>query len=192
MRGTRHNLCSELIRTRIIPAHAGNSVHHDICRVLPADHPRACGELEIQLVKSWPRFGSSPRMRGTRVRKSSCRPGARIIPAHAGNSSEARQPQRGAADHPRACGELQRTPWQRSLKAGSSPRMRGTHRYGRRLAETLRIIPAHAGNSRSSLILVGSRPDHPAHAGNSTPFCFSSKPGTDHPRACGNSLPSSP
>ena len=52
-----------------------------------------------------------------------------------------------------------------------------------------RIIPAHAGNSRSA---SGSQADRlriiPAHAGNSDPSAMRGGHGGDHPRACGELL----
>ena len=118
--------------------------------------------------------GSSPRMRGT-PRLPYSRHEWRIIPAHAGNSiSESSCLRLHDPDHPRACGELGEARIGCGVATGSSPRMRGTLPVGSRgnSHECLqrRIIPAHAGNSRSD------PSDHrggariiPAHAGNSSP-----------------------
>ena len=150
---------------RFIPAHAGNS-HRLWCRIGSRPvHPRACGELKISPALSLTHPGSSPRMRGTRIRPSRALHPQRFIPAHAGNS----HPQRPCASwrsvHPRACGELSArcalTPW----VSGSSPRMRGTLTACRGWFLRFRFIPAHAGNSQPS----------------SRATC----PMTVHPRACG-------
>ena len=92
-------------------------------------------------------------------------PRRRIIPAHAGNSSESLEPLCELPDHPRACGELSRFAHATISIIGSSPRMRGTHGSIPRLHSLVRIIPAHAGNSACRA---------------RCPSVFS-----DHPRACG-------
>ena len=119
-----------------------------------SDHPRACGELWSSDSLKLADTGSSPRMRGTRRRRSPPLSAARIIPAHAGNSTQVAAHQNAAmcvgssprmrgtleqrdhrrtdavSDHPRACGELilQRSPVLSAIAVGSSPRMRGTRR----------------------------------------------------------------
>ena len=126
MRGTRECAGRLGSKSRIIPAHAGNSV----CRWSPhqtiSDHPRACGELGRSRPEWAEEFGSSPRMRGTRGRLWADARGARIIPAHAGNSCAVMLAGRGASDHPRACGELRDLDVDERHYFGSSPRMRGT------------------------------------------------------------------
>ena len=70
----------------IIPAHAGSTISVVWLHALDRDHPRACGEHEVGILKTLPSWGSSPRMRGALV--ALCRllvePG--IIPAHAGST----------------------------------------------------------------------------------------------------------
>ena len=93
---------------RFIPACAGNSsrrVGRLSCRPV---HPRVCGELTNSSRRCSKKNGSSPRVRGTRVRGSGCRCRRSV--------------------HPRVCGELG---WHRLLRdraVGSSPRVRGTPR----------------------------------------------------------------
>ena len=87
MRGTLVCVSRDRSRSRIIPAHAGNSRAALFPAATALDHPRACGELTDAAAAILPIDGSSPRMRGT-LRASAV--GAlvcRIIPAHAGNSS---------------------------------------------------------------------------------------------------------
>ena len=71
-------------------------------------------------------------------------------------------------DHPRVCGEHYRIIHQAGRCPGSSPRMRGARWYLLAKGHRVRIIPAHAGSTRSS--------------------CFCDPPGRDHPRACGEHL----
>ena len=69
------------------------------------------------------------------------------------------------ADHPRACGANATMDATRPRRCGSSPRMRGKHGQADDAVARVRIIPAHAGQTRR----WENRPD-----------CDS-----DHPRACG-------
>ena len=88
MRGTRANHLVWSEWSRIIPAHAGNSCARRKNRSHASDHPRACGELDGLRCDAVKAAGSSPRMRGTRPKNSVTASLIRIIPAHAGNSSE--------------------------------------------------------------------------------------------------------
>ena len=110
-------------------------------------------------------LGSSPRMRGTRVVRDVQAPENRIIPAHAGNSVRQGHRADQAADHPRACGELDRRGTNGNRHRGSSPRMRGTPTPGSAWSLTRRIIPAHAGNSDSESSRRTNQPDHPRACG---------------------------
>ena len=112
-----------------------------------AVHPRACGEHTPQPCKHSRSVGSSPRVRGTPKQQ---RPGGqrpRFIPARAGNAPPDRCRARRCAVHPRACGERRATERRPPLPAGSSPRVRGTPRPGRKASLVLRFIPARAGNA---------------------------------------------
>ena len=165
MRGTR---CRDRIWRsvyRIIPAHAGNSVSRRTTIPTSTDHPRACGELTEAAVRRWFVVGSSPRMRGTPWYTAPGGRRVRIIPAHAGNSSASSLMLRMPTDHPRACGELFFRLMAESAESGSSPRMRGTHGGALFGKHILRIIPAHAGNSRTSPARTSMSADHPRACG---------------------------
>ena len=165
MRGKHGHLVRRNDRDRIIPAHAGQTARPRARRRPPPDHPRACGAnctVEPQYRFS---FGSSPRMRGKPGFELDSEVTVRIIPAHAGQTSPA--PRRGprASDHPRACGANVACIFALRSPDGSSPRMRGKPGNGLADLASMRIIPAHAGQTRKSR--RGRRPH------------------TDHPRACG-------
>ena len=108
-------------------------------------------------------------MRGKRTGCSVASWPVRIIPAHAGQTCTPRTSCDFPQDHPRACGANACMTGVIDNVDGSSPRMRGKPTAVLMVLPVLRIIPAHAGQTR-----------HPetyrqAHA--------------DHPRACGaNSL----
>ena len=168
MRGTHAHGLAGLDRLRIIPAHAGNTRMTEAPPLGTTDHPRACGEHHCPATAARLAVGSSPRMRGTQVASSLDCPTHRIIPAHAGNTSNGGLGLAGAADHPRACGEHCLNLPRRQPANGSSPRMRGTLHYDGTISDGLRIIPAHAGNTH----LPPRR----------------SSASADHPRACGEHL----
>ena len=71
---------------RIIPAHAGQTRHHQTCRRPRPDHPRACGANKRSVDLQGSGVGSSPRMRGKHDVSKGARQRRRIIPAHAGQT----------------------------------------------------------------------------------------------------------
>ena len=165
MRGTPSSSLSSTMSGGIIPAYAGNTLGDGVGDSLGGDHPRVCGEhysvsLEVRSIA-----GSSPRMRGTQNQPPGQYDGPGIIPAYAGNTRHAARGLSRSRDHPRVCGEhilcWIRLQWQ----SGSSPRMRGTLIFRRRLIANHGIIPAYAGNTD-----VYPTPRMPTW---------------DHPRVCG-------
>jgi len=105
--------------------------------------------------------GSSPRARGTHLRRSD-RPGARrIIPACAGNAVAWPAATTARSDHPRVRGERVLILAARGAHVGSSPRARGTLRARDRPHDRRRIIPACAGNAARSRPRRCPGPDHP-------------------------------
>ena len=108
VRGTPQRGRALLGHRRFIPACAGNSAGRTRGRGRRLVHPRVCGELHDNSIRSILGIGSSPRVRGTRW-----------------------PPARGSAVrtvHPRVCGELPVMVWLLAVLAGSSPRVRGTPR----------------------------------------------------------------
>ena len=126
MRGTLNRLWPQLNVWGIIPAYAGNT-SSAAPRVSSArDHPRVCGEHMREMERAGESPGSSPRMRGTHIRREheTVRPG--IIPAYAGNTYPSAGIRSYTWDHPRVCGEHNPVVNTATGSAGSSPRMRGT------------------------------------------------------------------
>ena len=165
MRGTLFANPPRPPRKRIIPAHAGNTgfIRFHLGR-LP-DHPRACGEHIEKGERLLHTAGSSPRMRGTLPDHSPGNSSCRIIPAHAGNTGPAAVGIATFTDHPRACGEHSTTGTRLGQTGGSSPRMRGTHTNPAQDFGVTRIIPAHAGNTKTLRPRQRLRPDHPRACG---------------------------
>ena len=171
MRGTQNPQSALFRRNGIIPAYAGNT--HSRLKMLPAirDHPRVCGEhWPLNLILTYP-SGSSPRMRGTPVRRSRQYDEGRIIPAYAGNTLGGWSCSPSQEDHPRVCGEHRLMTGDPLYGTGSSPRMRGTRHCRPHPHHSFGIIPAYAGNTlRGGVAVV--RGDHPRvcgeHADNSS------------------------
>ena len=165
MRGTPAAWPARSASKWIIPAYAGNT----ICRFRSnrdrRDHPRVCGEHSTTPVVTPKQQGSSPRMRGTHSANSLRNPWSGIIPAYAGNTSHQHAERRSAWDHPRVCGEHHGSGLYSGCAAGSSPRMRGTHRRGTRSETAQGIIPAYAGNTSQCAALRALLRDHPRVCG---------------------------
>ncbi len=165
LRGTREMCNGDHSRQRFIPAPAGNASPPGWSRGRATVHPRACGERVIYRWLWAMRAGSSPRLRGTLPNRSGLPAPVRFIPAPAGNAC-ARSPGRAPPTvHPRACGERAAEPVGRVLRAGSSPRLRGTRGQNAVQAMLGRFIPAPAGNATSSISSIGPGPVHPRACG---------------------------
>ena len=149
MRGKRTEEWGRHRSRRIIPAHAGQTTSGLPGSVTSSDHPRACGANTGFIVFEGGVSGSSPRMRGKRPSSAPRRTRSRIIPAHAGQTSWAVSVRYAFADHPRACGANLPEAYLVRDVLGSSPRMRGKRHGDRAQPRTLRIIPAHAGQTPS-------------------------------------------
>jgi hypothetical protein len=91
--------------TRFIPALAGNTWAGPSCRCASAVHPRARGEHPALPCLVLPLFGSSPRSRGTHLRRGRVGRRHRFIPALAGNTTKAKIASILISVHPRARGE---------------------------------------------------------------------------------------
>ena len=149
----------------LIPAHAGKTLPVSPRRSRTRAHPRSRGEnmgLPIGYVST---PGSSPLTRGKRAsgwHGASC---GGLIPAHAGKTD-----QRGArgstrAAHPRSRGENMVLRDRSRQSVGSSPLTRGKRPRAQPLHASQRLIPAHAGKTRSGRCLRGRCPAHPRSRG---------------------------
>ena len=152
-------------RTRIIPAHAGQTPKSNTSCSTRSDHPRACGANSGMRWLSVQRSGSSPRMRGKqRVSATGTQP-ARIIPAHAGQTAKSAHSPHHVTDHPRACGANPLSGNSFDDSIGSSPRMRGKRARSRGRWPSRRIIPAHAGQTPAQHSRRVEAQDHPRACG---------------------------
>ena len=127
VRGTPRHYAFAALVDRFIPACAGNASARRRRPMTPAVHPRVCGERWPAVLTFSVVIGSSPRVRGTlRPSRFKFRP-RRFIPACAGNATVRGHEARHRAVHPRVCGERFTCPVMTTFRAGSSPRVRGTH-----------------------------------------------------------------
>ena len=132
----------------IIPARAENSRYHHATKATYGDHPRACGEQQLDGITAKDVEGSSPRVRGAAGTHRLLLREAGIIPARAGSSRRRCMCPRRPWDHPRACGEQLLRLARLSRTLGSSPRVRGAGFLFPCLIVYIGIIPACAGSRR--------------------------------------------
>ena len=109
----------------LIPAHAGKTTRSPAPTLKPGAHPRSRGENEPITVATAPNRGSSPLTRGKRGPGRVRRHRQGLIPAHAGKTITAGDPDGQGEAHPRSRGENSSPPWRRRTCTGSSPLTRG-------------------------------------------------------------------
>ena len=110
-------------------------------------------------------LGSSPRMRGTRLRPLRPRRARGIIPAYAGSTEVRCCPRPTRGDHPRICGEHLATAVDAPEAVGSSPHMRGALLGVAENGLSEGIIPAYAGSTRCPRHRRFALRDHPRICG---------------------------
>ena len=136
---------------RLIPAHAGKTWRY----VTGADnlwaHPRSRGENEMTNVYLGTAGGSSPLTRGKRAGCAAGSAASGLIPAHAGKTSCLTRRSNPCRAHPRSRGENPRPTLSCKRAGGSSPLTRGKRASDRRKCREVRLIPAHAGKTRTDL-----------------------------------------
>ncbi len=154
---------------RLIPAHAGNTTGGTGRSGIRSAHPRPRGEHRVASTMHPRGNGSSPPTRGT---PNSTRPRDhphRLIPAHAGNTTERATSQVRASAHPRPRGEhAVKSVVQRGAD-GSSPPTRGTPPHPAEAPVMHRLIPAHAGNTTGCPTWSKTSPAHPRPRGEHIP-----------------------
>ncbi len=165
VRGTRFRVRSSSRAYRFIPARAGNAHSARRPRQASAVHPRACGERDADDLRLDRMPGSSPRVRGTRLRCVGHGLLRRFIPARAGNAFASSCAIAAISVHPRACGE--RLVWicRPVYCGGSSPRVRGTRILGQIRPFRGRFIPARAGNAACKRSTCSTCSVHPRACG---------------------------
>ena len=104
-RGKRSAGGSRSLRGRLIPAHAGKTVRSGTRRRRAGAHPRSRGENSPASGPPSHRPGSSPLTRGKLYSMCACCSKVRLIPAHAGKTTDTRSTRARPRAHPRSRGE---------------------------------------------------------------------------------------
>ena len=150
MRGIPNPVVLLSRRAGISPAHAGNTRSAPSLGRGTLDQPRTCGEYALTRCAMLSTMGSAPHMRGIHRRLPRSPRGARISPAHAGNTEVVKAAAFVHVDQPRTCGEYSTITRERLTRGGSAPHMRGIPRSAAHAQPLTRISPAHAGNTSAS------------------------------------------
>ena len=114
-------------------------------------HPRSRGENTGGQLTKVRHPGSSPLTRGKRPRYADQAVRPRLIPAHAGKTTNPDAPVTPETAHPRSRGENVDALHPFHQLGGSSPLTRGKPRRDRRDPDPRRLIPAHAGKTAGEL-----------------------------------------
>ena len=112
-------------------------------------HPRSRGENGLRRRAAALRVGSSPLTRGKRSAFPTCSYSLRLIPAHAGKTSTTCGTRASRSAHPRSRGENYERKTGQPITSGSSPLTRGKQHPRQPRRHLKRLIPAHAGKTRS-------------------------------------------
>ena len=147
MRGKGQATLLTKIYMRITPAYAGKSKEIGVDKKVGEDHPRVCGEKTIFRMKTIPKMGSPPRVRGKEYPFDLSQYVSGITPACAGKSLYFSWGLSCYQDHPRVCGEKRRGDMDGIVSEGSPPRVRGKVSVVLSIFLFLRITPACAGKS---------------------------------------------
>ena len=128
-------------------------------------HPRVGGEHFASAMSPLRSSGSSPRGRGTPTGDLEAPDRIRFIPAWAGNTTVFPSQVIHPSVHPRVGGEHLSIFHCYSSKTGSSPRGRGTRFIPKTPTDSIRFIPAWAGNTLPRCDLCAPLPVHPRVGG---------------------------
>ena len=135
------------MRRRLIPAHAGKTLAHQVQVLKAQAHPRSRGENPYAASNDQDPKGSSPLTRGKLLGADRALGGRGLIPAHAGKTRPRNHQDQGGGAHPRSRGENFSRPKVTPLLPGSSPLTRGKPRLVGADLPLGRLIPAHAGKT---------------------------------------------
>ena len=112
---------------RFIPTAVGNASTGALIKIHTLVHPHGCGERYVVVGTMTAGAGSSPRLWGTPTRMREAGRLRRFIPTAVGNAALSDMPPRKARVHPHGCGERGAVSYFQQRRAGSSPRLWGTH-----------------------------------------------------------------
>ena len=131
----------------LIPAHAGKTNLDHRRDDGDKAHPRSRGENPWKASRAYCRAGSSPLTRGKPLKNLNASLGRRLIPAHAGKTTDQMYRSTCSTAHPRSRGENRLRAHSGLVRRGSSPLTRGKRRRHPAGPTRRRLIPAHAGKT---------------------------------------------
>ena len=173
-RGPRAVIKLEEFITGLIPARAGTTnLPRRVGRGGGA-HPRSRGDHSFNLHGEQGVKGSSPLARGTSVPTNGRRRLPRLIPARAGNTRCRSRCHGYWWAHPRSRGEHRTLTLPRLPAEGSSPLARGPPNVFPDRGNNVRLIPARAGTTATSVRKPPAARAHPRSRGDHAhelPFC---------------------
>ena len=164
-RGKLHSRSVTVPVNRLIPAHAGKTRCSPTSRGTYTAHPRSRGENLACPTCGVARLGSSPLTRGKQSGHVSAPASGRLIPAHAGKTTEMVQSARFRRAHPRSRGENASASLSLLRVGGSSPLTRGKQGPCRAQPAHARLIPAHAGKTHVRVVHGATHRAHPRSRG---------------------------
>ena len=143
----------------------GRAPPHAVKRRPSGITPAYAGKSTRSTIRLLFAMGSPPRMRGRGFEYVKQYGEAGITPAYAGKRHPYCGPVGYRQDHPRVCGEEERTNRCACWTEGSPPRMRGRGARSRRRKIISRITPAYAGKRRPEDGRKNKCGDHPRVCG---------------------------
>ena len=164
-RGKPKHAGRNLRRRGLIPAHAGKTPLRLWGRRASPAHPRSRGENPLRCLSSGWHPGSSPLTRGKRLFQVGGGAHGRLIPAHAGKTVVRVHMNDVAEAHPRSRGENECESQGLTDGYGSSPLTRGKRGSRDDRPYARRLIPAHAGKTRSAISCASVKAAHPRSRG---------------------------
>ena len=150
---------------RLIPAHAGSTGALVTGGAHAGAHPRSRGEHVGLVHRGFNNAGSSPLTRGALAGKAKLAHTHGLIPAHAGSTMTRAGCSAPSGAHPRSRGEHFSLAVVISADLGSSPLTRGAHWPPAHPVRAARLIPAHAGSTRSKRTCRCRHRAHPRSRG---------------------------
>ena len=165
MRGKRGKNLSPNSPGRNIPAYAGKTHHLTTADLCLPEHPRVCGENNMDEYTDEELAGTSPRMRGKPAEGWPISQETRNIPAYAGKTPKPGGLLLTTSEHPRVCGENGHPGFPPANQVGTSPRMRGKQMATKYHGELLRNIPAYAGKTAMPPRVLLKVAEHPRVCG---------------------------
>ncbi len=150
---------------RITPACAGTTVREQKVPQRTTDHPRMCGDHDMDDMTSAMKLGSLPHVRGPPRYPEGERDRAGITPACAGTTLLSRSYAHLSWDHPRMCGDHLLLFLLVRVLRGSPPHVRGPLRDHIITSVSPRITPACAGTTVAEVEYVIAVRDHPRMCG---------------------------